>query len=272
VARAAGVGRGARRRATSVGPATGCAGHTRHSQRRRDEPNYRIAGRRRWLRPRHASNVPSRQEVLSGQGDDAAARRERGRGHDREVAQATRRSRGARRAAPRVITTRSTPKSRPHSRGFCARSSSTKVRRFRTTRRSPRSRKWRGRSPWIGPAAAKSAALATQAGASSSAAQPPLPAPLPARPPMPAPLPRRRHAARHCRRSQPRPRACDSGRGPGRQDDPGVRMMMREHGLSPVQIVGTGHAGRITREDVLAFVEWAAPLRPRAWSRHCGRG
>jgi pyruvate/2-oxoglutarate dehydrogenase complex dihydrolipoamide acyltransferase (E2) component len=35
---------------------------------------------------------------------------------------------------------------------------------------------------------------------------------------------------------------------------PAVRMMMREHGLSPEQIVGTGHAGRITREDVLAFV------------------
>jgi pyruvate/2-oxoglutarate dehydrogenase complex dihydrolipoamide acyltransferase (E2) component len=36
---------------------------------------------------------------------------------------------------------------------------------------------------------------------------------------------------------------------------PAVRMMMREHGLKPVQIVGTGHAGRITREDVFAFVE-----------------
>jgi 2-oxoisovalerate dehydrogenase E2 component (dihydrolipoyl transacylase) len=36
---------------------------------------------------------------------------------------------------------------------------------------------------------------------------------------------------------------------------PAVRMLMREHGLSPVQISGTGHAGRITREDVLAFVE-----------------
>jgi pyruvate/2-oxoglutarate dehydrogenase complex dihydrolipoamide acyltransferase (E2) component len=32
-------------------------------------------------------------------------------------------------------------------------------------------------------------------------------------------------------------------------------MLMRAHGLKPVQIVGTGHAGRITREDVFAFVE-----------------
>jgi 2-oxoisovalerate dehydrogenase E2 component (dihydrolipoyl transacylase) len=30
---------------------------------------------------------------------------------------------------------------------------------------------------------------------------------------------------------------------------------MRQHGLSPMQIVGTGHAGRITREDVMTFVE-----------------
>ena len=36
---------------------------------------------------------------------------------------------------------------------------------------------------------------------------------------------------------------------------PAVRMLMREHGLKPEQIVGTGHAGRITREDVFAFVE-----------------
>ena len=36
---------------------------------------------------------------------------------------------------------------------------------------------------------------------------------------------------------------------------PAVRQLMRQHSLSPIQIVGTGHAGRITREDVLAFVE-----------------
>jgi len=34
-----------------------------------------------------------------------------------------------------------------------------------------------------------------------------------------------------------------------------VRLLMRKHGLSPVQIVGTGHAGRITREDVVSFVD-----------------
>jgi 2-oxoisovalerate dehydrogenase E2 component (dihydrolipoyl transacylase) len=39
---------------------------------------------------------------------------------------------------------------------------------------------------------------------------------------------------------------------------PAVRMLMREHGLTPVQIVGTGHSGRITREDVLAVVDGSA--------------
>jgi len=41
---------------------------------------------------------------------------------------------------------------------------------------------------------------------------------------------------------------------PNARMTPAVRMLMREHSLSPVQIAGTGHGGRITREDVLAFV------------------
>jgi 2-oxoisovalerate dehydrogenase E2 component (dihydrolipoyl transacylase) len=36
---------------------------------------------------------------------------------------------------------------------------------------------------------------------------------------------------------------------------PAVRRLLREHGLSSVQIVGTGGGGRITREDVVNFVE-----------------
>jgi len=36
---------------------------------------------------------------------------------------------------------------------------------------------------------------------------------------------------------------------------PAVRLLMRKHGLSPVQIMGTGNAGRITREDVMTFVD-----------------
>jgi 2-oxoisovalerate dehydrogenase E2 component (dihydrolipoyl transacylase) len=36
---------------------------------------------------------------------------------------------------------------------------------------------------------------------------------------------------------------------------PAVRRLLREHGLAPSMIVGTGGGGRITREDVLNFVE-----------------
>jgi pyruvate/2-oxoglutarate dehydrogenase complex dihydrolipoamide acyltransferase (E2) component len=42
---------------------------------------------------------------------------------------------------------------------------------------------------------------------------------------------------------------------PNARMTPAVRLLMRRHGLSPIQIAGTGHAGRITREDVLTFVE-----------------
>ena len=45
---------------------------------------------------------------------------------------------------------------------------------------------------------------------------------------------------------------------PNARMTPAVRMLMREHGLTPDRIAGTGHGGRITREDVLKFVEAAA--------------
>lgn len=48
------------------------------------------------------------------------------------------------------------------------------------------------------------------------------------------------------------------GEGPGDGEarmTPAVRRLLREHGLSPAMIVGTGGGGRITREDVNDFVE-----------------
>lgn len=49
---------------------------------------------------------------------------------------------------------------------------------------------------------------------------------------------------------------------------PAVRRLLREHDLSPAQIAGTGHAGRITRDDVLAYIEavrtGSAPAAPAA--------
>ena len=65
---------------------------------------------------------------------------------------------------------------------------------------------------------------------------------------------------------------------PAARMTPAVRMLMREHGLTPVQIVGTGHAGRITRDDVMTFVARAggAPATGRgaatAVDQAVGRG
>jgi 2-oxoisovalerate dehydrogenase E2 component (dihydrolipoyl transacylase) len=50
---------------------------------------------------------------------------------------------------------------------------------------------------------------------------------------------------------------------------PAVRRLAEEHGLDPAQIAGSGEGGRVTRDDVLAFVAQrgasrAAPARPEA--------
>jgi 2-oxoisovalerate dehydrogenase E2 component (dihydrolipoyl transacylase) len=53
------------------------------------------------------------------------------------------------------------------------------------------------------------------------------------------------------------PSAID-GEGPGNPDarmTPAVRRLLREHGLTAAQIVGTGGGGRITRDDVTNYVE-----------------
>jgi pyruvate/2-oxoglutarate dehydrogenase complex dihydrolipoamide acyltransferase (E2) component len=52
--------------------------------------------------------------------------------------------------------------------------------------------------------------------------------------------------------------AYDQADAPGNPDarmTPAVRRLLREHGLSAAQIVGTGGGGRITREDVTNYVE-----------------
>jgi pyruvate/2-oxoglutarate dehydrogenase complex dihydrolipoamide acyltransferase (E2) component len=47
----------------------------------------------------------------------------------------------------------------------------------------------------------------------------------------------------------------DAAGNPDARMTPAVRRLLREHGLTPAQIVGTGGGGRITREDVTNYVE-----------------
>ena len=51
------------------------------------------------------------------------------------------------------------------------------------------------------------------------------------------------------------PVAVAAGGDPDARMTPAVRRLLREHGLSPAQIAGTGGGGRITKDDVLAVVE-----------------
>ncbi len=101
-----------------------------------------------------------------------------------------------------------------------------------------------------GTAAAKAAAPAASAGGT-----PPAPA-TPAAPATAAPLvPVMAEPARPATAPLPGPLPA-VGDADARMT-PAVRRMLREHGLSPEQVVGSGHAGRITREDVIAAVERA---------------
>ena len=79
------------------------------------------------------------------------------------------------------------------------------------------------------------------------------PAPDPAPPPV-APPPDRR-PPRRARKSRP---------GPGQFLSPVVRRLAREHGIDPAEIDGSGRDGRVTRNDVLAFIDrMQAPAVPQ---------
>ena len=53
---------------------------------------------------------------------------------------------------------------------------------------------------------------------------------------------------------------------------PAVRRLLREHGLTAAQIVGTGGGGRITREDVTDYVEAQRTGKPVGSQRPAGAG
>ncbi len=60
-------------------------------------------------------------------------------------------------------------------------------------------------------------------------------------------------------RSEPVVEAAEGESGPDKQDllglSPAVRKMMNEHNVHPAQIVGSGKDNRITRQDVIRFIE-----------------
>jgi 2-oxoisovalerate dehydrogenase E2 component (dihydrolipoyl transacylase) len=119
-------------------------------------------------------------------------------------------------------------------------------------------------------------AVIDEDGAGAASAEPPssgtlVPAPAPAAPPAPAPAP--------APASTPAPAPAPVAHGPAGSDEraqhelpgdpdarmtPAVRRLLREHGLSAAMIVGTGGGGRITRDDVIDFVESQRTGRPVA--------
>jgi 2-oxoisovalerate dehydrogenase E2 component (dihydrolipoyl transacylase) len=85
-------------------------------------------------------------------------------------------------------------------------------------------------------------------------------APVPAAGPVPAAVPARLTVVEPTGLAAPMPLAAAPASLPAAGDadarvTPAVRRLLREHGLAPEQVPGTGGGGRITREDVLARVE-----------------
>ncbi|HLX20302.1 MAG TPA: 2-oxoglutarate dehydrogenase, E2 component, dihydrolipoamide succinyltransferase [Gaiellaceae bacterium] len=93
-------------------------------------------------------------------------------------------------------------------------------------------------------------------GAPAPAPAAPEPEPEPAPTPTPAPVSEAPAAA-------PAPAAVEAS-GNGKFVSPVVARIASEHGVDPNQIPGTGRGGRVTKQDILAFVEQGAPAAPAA--------
>src|SRR5215469_5179269 len=102
------------------------------------------------------------------------------------------------------------------------------------------------------------------AGADAGLAVPDAPSPVAA---APAPTEARPAAAEAA--SPPRPTTEVTAPAGRQRLSPAVRRLAEEHGLDPTQIAGSGEGGRVTRDDVLAFLAQreaapAAPVAPAA--------
>jgi 2-oxoisovalerate dehydrogenase E2 component (dihydrolipoyl transacylase) len=106
------------------------------------------------------------------------------------------------------------------------------------------------------PASAPAPALAAQPAAAPAPAAQPAAAPAPAA--QPAAAPKAPSAPATVASAAPAAPTATDAEGPGNPDarmTPAVRRLLREHGLTAAQIVGTGGGGRITRDDVTNYVE-----------------
>ncbi|MGA0781245.1 MAG: 2-oxoglutarate dehydrogenase, E2 component, dihydrolipoamide succinyltransferase [Ilumatobacteraceae bacterium] len=88
-----------------------------------------------------------------------------------------------------------------------------------------------------------------------AAAPEPAPAPAPAPSPAPAPAPAAAPSAAPAPAPSPAPAAASPVASDSRLLSPVVRRLVNEHGIDVDQLVGTGPGGRITREDVLDFID-----------------
>ncbi|MYD03989.1 MAG: hypothetical protein F4X21_03590, partial [Acidimicrobiia bacterium] len=84
----------------------------------------------------------------------------------------------------------------------------------------------------------------------AAAPEPPSPEPASAPTPMPEP--------------EPTPVATTPRPGPGAFLSPVVRRLAREHDIDPSVIAGTGRDGRVTRNDILAYIESRQTQAPPA--------
>ena len=214
-----------------------------------------------------AGGVLGRGDRHRSRGRHAADGRLGLRGDDHEVAEERRRHGRGRRAAARDLDRQGRHRgAEPGHRRRDARSSSRRARRS-TSERCSRGSAARPAPPRPSPSRAEpepapepepSAEPATQAAADAAMAS--ADGGVREAPEKEQPPPRR-----------PRPRTPNAGNGRAAAEhrfvSPVVARIAAEHGIDPATVEGTGRGGRVTKKDILAFVEAAAtrpPRRPQA--------
>ncbi|HUZ99389.1 MAG TPA: 2-oxoglutarate dehydrogenase, E2 component, dihydrolipoamide succinyltransferase [Gaiellaceae bacterium] len=105
-----------------------------------------------------------------------------------------------------------------------------------------------------------------QIGGSAGAAPAPAPPAVPAPPPVSVPVPAQAPVPEPVAEAPaPAPQPVAEPSGNGKFVSPVVARIASEHGLDPNQIPGTGRGGRVTKQDILTFVESGpTPAAPQA--------